>query len=119
MPVGDKSMKFDKEVRITILTVITALVVALVRHGLETKSASWEGLGQLLMWWFIHTIALYFLIIGAGVSIARWYKFFLDDQRDFTVRRLEYQYYVAMTVLVAAIAIGFLAVAGPFGSDDY
>jgi hypothetical protein len=113
-------VKLDSEVRINTLTIGTALVVALVRHGLETKWASWESVGLLLGSWLIHTFALHFLFFGAGYAISRWHKFFLGDERDQFVHRLEFQYYIITTVLVAAVAIGVLSVFGPFaGSDDY
>jgi hypothetical protein len=117
---GRQHVKLDSETRITTLTIGTALVVAFVRHGLETKWASWEGVGQLLTGWLIHTIALYFLFFGAGFAISQWHKFFLGDERDPIVHRLEFQYYIITTVLVAAVAIGVLSAAGPFsGSGDY
>jgi hypothetical protein len=65
-------MKLDREARVNILTVGTALVVALVRHVLE--GAAWEGVSPLLISWFIHTIALFVLILGASVAIERWHR---------------------------------------------
>jgi ABC-type Fe3+ transport system permease subunit len=71
-------------------------------------------------WWFIHCIALFFLVFGAGFAMTRWHRFFLGEDRDLIVNRLEFQYYVTMTLLVAAAATGILAVVGPLaGSDDF
>jgi hypothetical protein len=115
---GGQWMKFDSEARVNILTVGTALVVALVRHVIS--KTPWGGVSQLLSWWFIHTIALFLLVLGASFIIDRWHRTFLGEDGNVLENRVQFQYYIAMTSLVAAVAIFIVKTAGPFSElDDY
>jgi hypothetical protein len=111
-------MKLSSEARVNILTVGTALVVAFVRHSIE--KTAWGGVSQPLIWWFIHTIALFLLILGASFAIDRWHRTFLGEDGNLFPNRVKFQYYITMTILVSAIAIGVVKMAGPFSdSDDF
>ena len=111
-------MKLDSEARINILTVGTALVIAFVRHFLS--KTPWGGITQLLIWWFIHTIALFLLILGASFTIDRWHRTFLGEDGNVLQNRIRFQYYITVTSLVAAIAIFIVKAAGPFSDlDDF
>ena len=103
-------MKLDSEARVHVLTVGTALVVALVRHAVS-KAPSWGGISQLLIWWVIHIIALYLLIFVANIAIYRWNKTFLGEDGD-VLNSVRLQYYITMTSLVAAVAIFIVKTAG-------
>jgi hypothetical protein len=107
----------DHEKRINILTVATALVVAVVRHGVQTKWGPWDGWGTFLGSWLIRWIALAMLIAIAAFAIIRWHKFFVGTELKLLANRLELEYYVTITVLVATLAIGFLSF-GPFADRD-
>jgi hypothetical protein len=50
------------DARLGILTAVTSLAVAYVRHGIETKWALWRGIENILSSWFSHFIALWILI---------------------------------------------------------
>ena len=107
------------ESRVNVLTVITSLVVAYVRHGLETKWAPWRGYEHFFAAWLIHYFALLFLVFGAGLAITSWHEVFLGEKRDLIQNRVQFQYYIVMTALIAAIGIFILAVVPFSSSDDY
>ena len=108
-------MRIGFEGRVNILTAVTSLVVAYVRHGLETKWAPWPGFGHFFSSWFVHYIALWLLIVIAGATISGWHKRFLGDR--YNIKQLQSQYYIVMTTLIAALTILILAVV-PFSSSD-
>jgi hypothetical protein len=104
------------EARVNVLTVITSLMVAYVRHGLESKWAAWGGVENFLVSWFVHFIGLYLFVAFASIAISMWHKTFLGEEREIIQNRLELQYYIVMAALVAAISILILA-HWPAGED--
>jgi hypothetical protein len=114
----------DHAKRVNILAIVTALLVAVVRHGVQTKWGPWDGFPisdnlmapswvTFLVLWLAYGIALVLLIAIAGFAIIRWHKFFVGSEFELLTNRLKLEYYVVMTVLVATLAIGFLSF-GPF-----
>ena len=55
------------ETREVLLVVITGLVVADVRHGLEHHWKSWDTWGDFFSAWFVHTLAVAVFI---GITLA-------------------------------------------------
>jgi hypothetical protein len=110
-------MNLTSESRVNILSVGTALVVALVRHGIDSNRAPWDlgtALGSLL----IHTIAVFLIVVFASVAIARWHRAFLGEDADILSRRVEFQYYITMTLLIATVAIFIVKAAAGSGESD-
>jgi len=102
----------------TCLFLFTSLVVAYVRHdGVTDQWRTYPSLGNLLISWFIHSVGLFFFFVAAAFLIERYHKFFLG--REWQGDHDDLQYYVVMTVLVAAIAIFAFAHWVPIGADDY
>jgi hypothetical protein len=63
---------------------VTGLVVAYVRHGLEHQWQWWDSIEQFFVAWIIHTMGLALFVVVAGVSIERFYEFFLGNKREHT-----------------------------------
>jgi hypothetical protein len=98
-------MKVSSEARVNLLTVGTALVVTLVRHGVDSNRVPWDGVGPVLGSWFIHTIAVFLIIACASFAIGWWHRIFLGEDRDILASRVGFQYYITVTLLVAAVAV--------------
>jgi hypothetical protein len=110
-------MRMNEEARVNILAVVTALVVTFVRHGVETKWGPWEAWSSILGGWFIHWIGLLLLTAIIVAAITYWHKMFVGTEVQLFAMRVELQYYIKMTVLVATLAIGFLSLY-PVSEDD-
>ena len=100
------------------LQIATGLAVTFVRHDLEKHRVAWDSLGDFLITWFIHTIALLVLIAITTVPILRFHKFFVGHELSTSKGDVEtVGFYVLMTVLVASVCIFFVAHYVPI--DDY
>jgi hypothetical protein len=93
--------------RVTVLTAATALVVAIVRHGVQHKWTAWDNWALIPVSWFIHWFALMFLAAVSGALINQWHAFFLGV--DVTEDDTRYQYYTAVIVLLITAAIAILS----------
>jgi hypothetical protein len=106
----------SRQTRGIALVVITGLVVAWARYGLQhhwKSFASWE---QFFWYWFIHTIGVGAFTIFAAAAIIATHDFFTgakwkDDQEVMA-------FYVVMTVLIGAIFIAVIANRTPSDDED-
>jgi hypothetical protein len=108
------------EWRLIGLQVVTGLVVAFVRHALQTHRM-WDSFGQFLVSWVIHTVAVIVLMAIALVPILWFHKFFLGYEYEGTKKKSEeLSFYLLMTVLVASVCIFLVAHNVPMDDlDDY
>jgi hypothetical protein len=94
-----------RETREYFLIIITGLVVANVRYGLEHHWKPFDTWGDFFAYWFAHTLAILLFIAIALTAIFFTHKFFLEqemqDIKDMT-------FYIVMTVLVGALCIWVL-----------
>jgi hypothetical protein len=105
----------SKETREFGLLLITGLVVAFVRHGVEEHWKPWRSWEQLFVYWFIHTIGLVLLTGVVLAAIVVSHRFFLGHQRpDYA----DVTFYILMTVLVGALGVVVLGHWAP-SDDDY
>ena len=103
---------------IVVLQVITGLVVTFVRHDLDKQRVPLDTWFNLLISWVVHTIGIMVLAGLASIAIMRFHKFFVGyeykAQKDWLE---ELPYAVVMTILVATIAIFFVAHYVPLEDD--
>jgi hypothetical protein len=105
------------ERRLIGLQIVTGLVVAFVRHGLERHRIPWD-LQQFLISWFIHTVAVIAFTAIAAAPIIGSHKFFLGYEYDASKDKIEQlAFYLSMAVLVASVCI--LCLASYVPADDY
>jgi hypothetical protein len=98
------------------LQIVTGLVVAFVRHELETHQVVWDTFEQFLVSWIIHTVGLTVLGGIAAFAILRFHKFFLGEEpKDNSFQQV--WYYILMTALVASLWIFFAAHYGPIDEE--
>jgi hypothetical protein len=88
-----------KETREVLLVIITGLVVANVRHGLEHHS--FDTWGDFFFSWFVHTFTVLLLGTIALAAIVSTHKFFLGQSMP-DIRGIFF--YIVMTVLVGALS---------------
>jgi hypothetical protein len=105
----------SREARGIGLVVVTGLIVSWVRQGIQHHGhgfASWESF---FTSWFIHTIGVSVFSVFAAATIMGTHKFFVGDKHEGDIETLVF--YVVMTVLVGAFAIGIVANA-PIDDED-
>jgi hypothetical protein len=96
------------EARRSSLFAVTSLLVTVVRHNVTGHGFNWSSIEAFLGAWFVHAIALVLLSVLTGALVARWRRFFVGtfgEAPDYD----DVQVHVCVTVLIAAIAIFFLA----------
>lgn len=109
-----KQLWEDLEQREIALVIFTGLVVAFVRHGLQTHWKAWDSWEDFFVAWFIHTLGVGVLVVASMAAIIYSHKFFLGyDKKEYG---RELTFYIVMTALVAAI--GILVVANAPPSDN-
>jgi hypothetical protein len=89
------------------LVILTGLVVAWVRHGLQYHWKLWDSWRNFFTSWFVHAMAVFLLMVVALWAIIYTHKFFLG--RDMEGNEREVSFYVVMTILVASIGIAVLS----------
>ena len=95
---------------------IVGLAVGYVRHGLATQWASWVSVEQFFGYWFIHTVALLLFTVISGAVILHTHEFFLGEKPKYDIEDVIFN--VVMTVLLAVVAIYFVAHWTPTGNDE-
>jgi hypothetical protein len=70
----------SKETREVLLVIITGLVVAYVRHGLEHHWKSWDTWQDFFATWFVDVFAVAVSIAIAYAAIMATHKFFLGRE---------------------------------------
>jgi hypothetical protein len=93
---------------------VTGLVVAYVRHAINNKQ--WDSVEQALVSWIIHSIALMVFFLATSAVILWSHEFFLGRKYKGNLEE-EPQFYILMTVLVAAVSI-YLISHAPGGYND-
>ncbi len=112
-------MAFHQDPRLTSLAGGAGLVVAYVRHAIQYHRYSWDSIIEFLGWWFIHYIAVIF-VLGIAYAITRGNSSFLLGRSE-TLRKLtleEGMIYGCIIIIVAAVAVFFIAHLVPVGSDE-
>ena len=100
------------------LLVITGLVVAYVRNIVQYRRYSWESIGELLSWWFVHYMAVGIVTGISYVVMKNVEKIFFqykDSEGGLTWEQSIV--YTSLTILISAIFICLLAHWG--GVSDY
>jgi hypothetical protein len=91
-----------------LLIPLTSLAVTYLRHGIESHWASWNSIEQFLTSWFVHTFGL-LLFMALTTAIILWsHEFFFEKKASGEAEEF-LPTYIVMAVLVAAVAIIFLA----------
>jgi uncharacterized membrane protein (DUF485 family) len=102
--------------------------VTFVRHDLEILIApehqvAWDSLEQFLVFWFVHTVAVFLVVAITFLPVIWFQKFFLGYEWEDQVgdRALEVTFNILMTVLVTAVGILFVAHSGAtdYSYDDF
>jgi len=106
----------SREWRLIGLQIVTGLVVAFVRHELETHQVVWDTFEQFLVSWILHTVGLVVFVGIAAFAILRFHMFFLGEEPQ-DKRFQQVWYYILMTVLVASVCIFFAAHYGPIDEE--
>ena len=107
-------MRLSPEIKLGCLSVVAALAVAYVEHGIAHRWASWDSVAYFLVSWFIDWIVVSAFVAAAAFAAIQFNRFFLGH--EWKNKNLEVYYHVLIAVLVAAILIAFLAHYLP--SDD-
>jgi hypothetical protein len=116
-------LRLGHPTRQALLLVATALVVILVRAGLHPSFPAgdtgwWASVENLLVGWFIHTVALLLLVAIAAALIVRFHRLFLGHPAPWPDGSFDdVTFYVLMTVLVATVSIYVVANATPSFDD--
>lgn len=98
------------EVRRNALLVITGLVVAYVRQVVQYGKYSWESIGQFLIMWLLHYLAVGFIAAISYGVIKGTEKIFLEyEDRRKSITFEQALVYVALISLVVATFIFILA----------
>jgi hypothetical protein len=84
------------------LVLITSLVVAYVRHGVNTHWKSWDSIEQIAISWFVHALALLLFILITSAIILRSHEFWLGHKPASNAEE-DVSFNVLMTVLIAAV----------------
>jgi hypothetical protein len=100
-------MRLSPEIKLGCLSVVAALAVAYVEHGIAHHWASWDSVPHFLVSWFIDWIAVSAFVAAAAFAAIQFNRFFLGY--EWKNENLEFYYHVLIAVLVAAILIAFLA----------
>lgn len=113
-------MKIGPEGRTNILIVVTAVLVSYTRHAISTRWAPWEGLQHSFGHFFIHYIALWFVIgIGSQV-IDSWHQEFTGEKAPFGpfTNTARFHTTALIFLVTAAILFFYWVPEGTFGSSD-
>jgi hypothetical protein len=111
--------KIPHRIRRHALLIITALVVAFVRTFLQYHHYFWDSIGQFLISWFIHYVAVGLLVVISGTTIMTCEKYFLDDEKQNHGINIENVIvYVSIVLLVASLLVFFMAHVTPDGMGD-
>lgn len=96
--------------RRNVLLGVTALVVAYVRSYLQYHQYSWPSIGQFLISWLIHYLAILALVAVSYAFINTKADFFLGNktERD-RITKEEAAVYVSIVLLIAAVLMFFVA----------
>ena len=100
-------MRLSPEIKLGCLSVVAALAVAYVEHGIAHHWASWDSAAHFLVSWFIDWVAVSVFVAAAAFAAIRFNRFFLGY--EWKNENLEVYYHVLIAVLVGAILIAFLA----------
>ncbi len=106
----------DKDAKGVGLVIMTGLIVSWVRHGIEHHWHGFASWDSFFLSWFIHTVGVSVFSAFAAAAIMGTHKFFLGDEWKGDVK--EMAFYVVMTVLVGAFAVGLVANAPEVDDDD-
>jgi hypothetical protein len=82
--------------------------VAFVRTFLQHHRYSWDSIGQLLLSWLIHYVALGLFMMVSGAAIMTHGRYFLDDEKQ-NIDVEQATVYISIVVLIAALFIFFVA----------
>lgn len=97
-------------VRRNALLAFTSLVVAYVRTFLQYHRYAWESIGQFLISWFLHYIAVVLVAVVAYAFIkSNEHRFLEDDSQRKGLTIDEAYVYVSFVVLVVAVSIFLIA----------
>jgi len=108
------------KIRRNALLVITGLVVAYVRNIVQYRHYSWESIGGLLSWWFIHYMAVGIVTAISYVIIKNTEKIFFEDKDSEEGLTWEQAIvYTSLIILISAICIFLLAHWVSSGVPDY
>jgi hypothetical protein len=107
----------DYSIRLGALYVFTGLVVSWVRHGIQYHWKAFPSWESFFGAWFIHSVALGLFTMFAAAAIFATQKFFVGSEWKRETEELAF--YIVMTVLVGALAVGFMANYQPSGDDEY
>ena len=96
--------------RRSILLGVTALVVAYVRSYLQYHQYSWQSVGQFLISWLIHYLAILGLVAISYAFINTKADFFLGKKSEQDrISKDEATVYVSIVLLIAAVLIFVVA----------
>ena len=85
---------FSAQTKLALLSVVAALLVAYVRHGLESHWAAWNSIEQFLVFWLVHWVAITVLAALAVALAIRCNRFFLGYEWESTTKHnLEFYYH--------------------------
>ena len=105
------------QTKLALFSVIVALTVTCFREGLP-HGALWSAVGQFLLAWLVHWIALMVLAALAAALALRFNRFFLGYEWESTTKHnIEFYYHVLVVALVAAALIALAAHYVP--TDDF
>ena len=100
------------------LLLVTALVVAYVRHFLETGEYYWTQFSWLFASWLIHLPALgFFVVLPAAMLIALTKNFFFGDHDEITTD--EIFFFTLITIIATAIGVFLFMHMDGVGTGDY
>jgi len=106
----------SREWRLIGLQIVTGLVVAFVRHELETHQVVWDTFEQFLVSWILHTVGLVVFVGIAAFAILRFHKLFLGEEpKDNGFAQV--WYYILMTALVGSVCVFIAAHYGPIDEE--
>ena len=100
-------MRLSPEIKLGCLSVVAALAVTYVEHGIEHNWAAWDSVAYFLVSWFIDWVAVSAFVAAAAFAAIQFHRFFLGC--EWKNENLEVYYHVLISVLIGAILIGFLA----------
>jgi len=106
----------SREWRLIGLQIVTGLVVAFVRHELETHQVVWDTFEQFLASWILHTVGLVVFVGIAAFAILRFHKLFLGEEPKDN-RFAQVWYYILMTALVGSVCVFIAAHYGPIDEE--
>jgi len=105
-----KLEKIPHRIRRHALLIFTALVAAFVREFLQYHHYFWDSIGQFLISWIIHYLAVVLILVMSGVAIKKSEKYFLDDEKPKpNIDAENLIFYVSIILLVISLFIFFVA----------